>query len=254
MGFFKNLAGFFSRRPGPVRARAKSQRCQLLVEALEDRNLMSANVLANDLLVHFTSGDSADAGGHTLPITHRTAGSQEVTAAATTAVSTLNPDLPPSGNFDLSHWNLTLPTGSSGHPNVISTSTLTGGYTSQYFYTGTDGAMVFWCPVTGVTTSGSTYPRTELRETNSDGSKYNWNVKDGTATLSATVAVNQVPSSGRVVIGQIHDTGAGGIKNRPLIMLVYKYNSGTGTGSLVAEVRPTPTSSGSTKHTVATNI
>jgi hypothetical protein len=166
----------------------------------------------------------------------------------------LNSSLPPSGNFNLSTWNLTLPTGKSGSPTVIPTTTLDTGYTSQYFYTGSDGAMVFWCPVTGVTTSGTKYPRTELRETKSDGSLYNWNVMDGTATLNGTLAVNQVPSSGKVIVGQIHDNGAGGISDQPLIKLVYEFNSSSGTGTLVAQVRSTPTSTGSTDYTVATGI
>src|SRR5262249_10278035 len=42
--------------------------------------------------------------------------------------------------------------------------------------------------------------------------------------------------------------------SRGMIMLVYKYNSRTGTGSLIAEVRATPTSSTVTKYTLATNI
>ena len=82
------------------------------------------------------------------------------------------------------------------------------GYSSEYFYKDPDGSLVFWCPVTGVTTSGSSYPRSELRETKPDGTLYNWNVSDGTATLNATLAVNEVPSTGKVVVGQIHDNGA----------------------------------------------
>ena len=57
--------------------------------------------------------------------------------------SPLNPSLPPSGNFQLTGWNLTLPTGTQGDPTVIPTSQLASGYTSPYFYTGPDGAMVF---------------------------------------------------------------------------------------------------------------
>jgi hypothetical protein len=170
-----------------------------------------------------------------------------------TGTGSLNPTLPPSGNFNLTNWNLTLPTGTAGHPDVISTTKLDSGYTSQYFSTGPDGAMTFWCPVTGVTTSGSSYPRSELRETKSDGTLYNWNVLDGTATLSATLAVNQLPSTGKIVVGQIHDNGAGGVKDEPLLKLIYEYNSASGTGTIVAQVRATPTSS-NTDYTLATGI
>src|SRR5664280_1045336 len=92
----------------------------------------------------------------------------------------LNPGNPPSGNFDLSHWKLTLPVDGSGTTNgtatEIHTPQLVAGYTNAfYFYTGPDGAMVFWCQVTGATTSGSDYPRSELRELlNPDDNSVNW--------------------------------------------------------------------------------
>ena len=74
----------------------------------------------------------------------------------------LDPNLPPSGNFDLSHWYLTLP--ESGAP-IIEPARMAAGYTHpDWFYTGADGAMVFWCPVIGGTTLNSSYPRSELRE------------------------------------------------------------------------------------------
>jgi hypothetical protein len=220
--------------------------------------------------VSFTSTDSAavlpasytftaaDHGMHTFTVTLKTAGAATVTAsdgtvkgAATTQVTStvVNP-----GSIDLSHWYLTLPTGSQGSPTLISTSSLVGGYSSQYFYKGADGALVFYCPTNGVHTVSSTYPRSELRETNPDGSNDNWNVTAGTATLSATLAVNQVPPSGSIVVGQIHDDGANGIQNHPLFLLYYNYNSSTGTGDLVAAVRPNATASGTNKYTVATGI
>src|SRR5689334_23501229 len=74
----------------------------------------------------------------------------------------LDPGRPPGGNFDLSHWKLTLPDASASE---LSAAQLVAGYTNaSFFFTGPDGAMVFWCPVTGGTTSGSSYPRSELRE------------------------------------------------------------------------------------------
>jgi hypothetical protein len=91
--------------------------------------------------------------------------------------------------------------------------------------------MDFWAPVTGVKTANSMYPRSELREMKG-GSEYNWSLKDGTATLSATVSVTQLPPpSGKVVVGQIHAYGASDL---PLLELAYK-----GTGQVVAEVLPT---------------
>jgi hypothetical protein len=178
----------------------------------------------------------------------------QVATASPNATSHTTAQAAATSAIDLSHWKLTLPTGKSGHADTISTSQLVNGYSSKYFYTGSDGATVFWTPVNGTKTPGSTYPRTELRETKSDGSEYNWKVTDGTATLRATLAINQVPSTGNVVVGQIHDNGSGGVKNQPLIMLLYKFDSKSGTGSLIAQVRSTPTTSGLTNYTLATGI
>src|SRR5947209_5591622 len=81
----------------------------------------------------------------------------------------LDPGLPPGGNFDLSHWKLQLPTAngsltcSGGSVDEIKPAQLAG-FTNAYFYTGSDGAMVFWAPINGATTSGSQNPRSELRE------------------------------------------------------------------------------------------
>ena len=51
--------------------------------------------------------------------------------------------VPPSKNFDLTHWELTLPTGPVNNATIIGTSQLIEGYTSTYFFTGADGAMNF---------------------------------------------------------------------------------------------------------------
>jgi hypothetical protein len=115
----------------------------------------------------------------------------------------LDPTLPPGWNFDLTHWYLGLPDSTA---SSIQPSALEAGYTSQYFYTGTDGSMVFWAPVTGGTTSGSTYPRSELRELiagTDNSTSVNWNAL-GTHILNAECRVTQVPSTGKVIIGQIH--------------------------------------------------
>jgi hypothetical protein len=142
----------------------------------------------------------------------------------------LQPGVPPSKNFDLSVWSLTLPIGAPGNPTIIKTAQLLAGYTSAYFYTGSDGAMVFWAPVTGVTTANSKYPRSELRE-DQNGSAYNWSLTAGTATLSASVAVNTLPPTNKIVVGQIHGTGS---TDLPLIELAYK------SGQIVAEVIANP--------------
>jgi hypothetical protein len=116
--------------------------------------------------------------------------------------SGLNPGFAPGSNFDLSLWELQEPVGSAGSPTTVSPAALVAGFHDSYFFTDpNDGAMTFWDPESGVTTADSSYPRSELREMNGDGSPANWPVT-GTSTLSATVAVTEVPD--HVCIGQIH--------------------------------------------------
>lgn len=215
----------------------KTNRC-LLFESLERRALLTT------LAPSFASSDF---------FTTATGVVDSVSALPTPQAALAHPTA--ASPIDLSRWYLTLPIGSKGNPTTILPSQLVSGYTSQYFYVGSDGAQVFWAPVNGLKTAGSTYPRTELREENPNGTKHNWNMADGTATLSATVAVNQVPSKGGVVIGQIHDIGSGGVKNLPLIELMYLYNSTTGTGSMIAETFHAPTGQASiAKHVIASGI
>ena len=148
----------------------------------------------------------------------------------------LDPAKPPSGNFDLSDWSLTLPTdiNKDGRADLIYENVLVSQSSFQpLFYTAADGGMVFACPNVGAQTSKNTkYARTELREMLRRGktaiktqgiSKNNWvfssahgSVKrkagavDG--SLEATLAVNRVSTTGdekmvgRVIIGQIHAT------------------------------------------------
>jgi len=125
--------------------------------------------------------------------------------------------------FDLSHWKLTLPVGESGaaegHPMEVQAAKLSGGYThAEYFYKGTEGQLVFWCPVTGTKTENTEFPRSELREViNPDDDNVCW-AAPGTHTLQARCRVIEVPSTQKVIIGQIH--GYSG-KAKPLIKLQF---------------------------------
>lgn len=138
-------------------------------------------------------------------------------------------DVAPGGNFDLSLWELQEPVGTPGNPTTIGPATLSGpnGYHDSYFFTDpSDGAMTFWDPENGVTTANSSYPRSELREMNADGSAANWPLS-GTNTLSATLVVVQVPD--HVCVGQVHvgtaiDAGLAST-TKPLLEL-YAYANG----------------------------
>lgn len=135
----------------------------------------------------------------------------------------LNPSAPPSSNFDLSKFKLTIPSGSD-----IATSTLNSGYTlANAFYTDpVTGGMVFRTLNIGGTTSGSTYSRTELREMLNESAGTtelgnNWVLGSSSSsakaeaagvdgTMTATLTVDHASTTGdstkvgRLIVGQIH--------------------------------------------------
>ena len=115
----------------------------------------------------------------------------------------LNPLLPPGSNFDLSAWKLqTL------DQNLlfteISASSLVSAYTSSLFFTDpTDGSMVFKVPSNGTPTSGSTYPRVELRQMTGGA---NWILNDPTLHYMTAQCKVMAVAQGKpqTIIGQIH--------------------------------------------------
>ncbi|VXC99824.1 Polysaccharide lyase family 7 protein [Pseudomonas sp. 8Z] len=139
--------------------------------------------------------------------------------------------------LDLSTWNLSIPTDPA--PTEITTARLNNGYQSQYFRRNDDGSVTFWVPVTGSTTEDARYPRSELRETQSDGALDNWLYASADNYLNAVLTVNQLPSRNKVVIGQIHSTDAAGSQNDPLVKLQY-YRNSAGVGRLEALLRLHP--------------
>lgn len=121
--------------------------------------------------------------------------------------------------LDLSTWNLTIP--QRGPAATISTAKLGRDYQSPYFRRSAEG-VEFWVPVNGARTSGSEYPRTELRETRPDGRLVTWRYPLADNLMVATLRVESVPSSRRMVIGQIHSNGSGSAEALPLVKLVYQ--------------------------------
>jgi hypothetical protein len=77
---------------------------------------------------------------------------------------------------------------------------------APYFQLG-GGAVQFRAPVGGVTTSGSKYPRSELREMAADGTKQaSWSNVSETHTMIIREAITHVPAvRSQLVAGQIHD-------------------------------------------------
>ena len=154
----------------------------------------------------------------------------------------LDPSLPPSGNFDLTHWYLTLPSA-----EIVDPITLSNGYAlADVFYTDPkSGGMTFRCPNLAGTTTNAHYSRTELREVlNPLDSSYtdasnNWTTAIG-GRLKARLRVDRVSTTGdssqvgRVVIGQIH-----GPSSDSAIRLYYSMKPWEAKGRIYAAVGST---------------
>ena len=116
----------------------------------------------------------------------------------------------PSELLDLTNWKLTLPinTAALGDPDEIKQPELTQYTNSNYFKLNTskDG-VVFYAPVDGDSTSGSNYPRSELREmTNQGTEKASWSTHSGIHTMTISQSILELPVTKRhIVAGQIHD-------------------------------------------------
>ncbi len=147
------------------------------------------------------------------------------TAGAATATTTA-----PKLMIDLSKFKLTLPVNSTGGLTgksvEIKPSQLIAnpGYSSKYFYTDTTGAVVFYAPANGATTSpgsGGDHTRSELRELYTGAGTTEWTNAIG-GTMTATLRVDQVANkTGKAIIGQIHGLSS-------MMILVY-YNGAKST-------------------------
>lgn len=136
---------------------------------------------------------------------------------------------------DLSTWNLTIP---QGRPAItISTSQLQRDYRSDYFQRTADGIR-FWVPVNGSHTRNSEFPRSELRETLSSGRPYNWRYARADNWLEATLRIEAVPSTRRMIIGQIHSDGSNSGQAAPLVKLLYQLRLDQGRVQALVRERP----------------
>lgn len=106
-------------------------------------------------------------------------------------------------------WYLTLPVDASGGiTGEATTKNPIGTYSdANMFWVDAAGWQHFKAPVNGATTSGSVYPRSELREM-IGGALASWTLTDAGEMIN-TIKVIEVPTKldgtvGKVVIGQIH--------------------------------------------------
>lgn len=119
---------------------------------------------------------------------------------------------PPGRVLDLEAWKLTLPYNSkrrAGNPDEIVQPELAAFIDLEHFYTTEAGdGVVFRAPCDGRGTENSKYPRSELREMESNGKdEISWSTDDGSShVFEAELAVTQTPlKKEHVVCTQIHD-------------------------------------------------
>ena len=156
------------------------------------------------------------------------------------------PGDPPAAHFGLSTWNLETPVGSGGAVDIITPKQLTAGFTSANFYGDAGPSMVFWAPVTGAKEGQAQFARAELRQLlpKQNASSWTAGADGGSHVENATVSMLQVPSDGRVVIGQLVDSDI----VQPLVKV--EYNN----GSILATLRTSASNATYTNYTVTTGI
>jgi hypothetical protein len=118
----------------------------------------------------------------------------------------------PAPAIDYSIWQLQLPIGSGTSPTTVPPNQLAA-FSNAYFYRADDGGQIFMDPATGVTTSGSVHPRTELREMSPAGAGAAW-PSDAINTMTVT---GKVLKGSNVTIAQVFN----GPPSIPLAELQY---------------------------------
>jgi hypothetical protein len=119
----------------------------------------------------------------------------------------------PANILDLTNWKLQLPVGDASAEEIMQPELAT--FTLYpYFVADADaGGVLFEANCGGVTTAGSLYPRSELREMTDAGLvEAAWSLATGTHTMIVTEAITHLPAARpQVVAAQIHDNLSPGV-------------------------------------------
>jgi len=111
--------------------------------------------------------------------------------------------------LDLTSWKITVPIGTPESPTEVLQPALASYVLDPWFVpTATCDGVRFRAHTSAPTTSGSTYPRSELREMTGTGgtTKAAWSTTSGTHRMFIDQAITAVPLGKKhVVAGQIHD-------------------------------------------------
>jgi len=105
----------------------------------------------------------------------------------------------PSQVLNLTNWGLQLPTGKEGDPDFIAPDKLATFEEKPYFYA-SGSSVIFFAFVNGSHTSGSEYPRTELREY-LGGQPASWSNTKGSHTLTVKHAYTHLPAKRPEIVG-----------------------------------------------------
>lgn len=114
---------------------------------------------------------------------------------------------PPAQVLDLREWKIQLPTGEAESPDEVKQPELATFQVDPWFVTDSACDSVrFRSAVNGVTTGGSNYPRSELREMTNNGTENAaWSSTSGTHTMTIDQTVTRLPNDKQhLVVGQIH--------------------------------------------------
>lgn len=111
----------------------------------------------------------------------------------------------PADVVDLGRWKLQLPAGEEEDPDEVKPPELSEFRSRPWFVATADcDAVRFRAPVDGVTTGGSGYPRSELREMEGED-EAEWSVDEGVHTMVIDQSITHLPKGKpHVVAGQIH--------------------------------------------------
>lgn len=144
-------------------------------------------------------------GGSVLVLKDKVAGSKPRAQRATEPVA--QPAVP-GDLIDLTDWKLTLPVGDEpDEASEVESPELSKFQDPRWFHVDSTGkGVVFRANVGGATTSGSGYPRSELREMADGGTeRAEWSNESGEHTMTITQAITATPKEKPdVAAGQIH--------------------------------------------------
>lgn len=135
-------------------------------------------------------------------------------------------------SINLTNWKWTDPTSGKDYTGNLNS------FNKSPWFVRSSAGVRFRCHAGGKTTSGSSYPRSELREM-SGSKKASWTNKSGVHVMDGTLTVTSISSLKRpvMVVAQVHDASddvvmirAEGTRGSNLMTLVGEFGRGKGKG------------------------